>query len=83
MGYKVILRRLAEERKATNERLHQKAKDEYGTAFDALFSYMKNGQRHVKMKASDVAKQYRLLKGIKGYDDDEGDDDNDEGDNHE
>ena len=33
---------------------------------------MKNGQRHVKTKASDVAKQYVLLKGIKGYDDDEG-----------
>jgi hypothetical protein len=82
LGYKVILRRLAEERKATNERLHQKAKDEYGTAFDTLFSYMKNGQRHVKMKASDVAKQYCLLKGIKGYDDDEGDND-DEGNNHE
>ena len=72
MGYKLILCRLAEERKATNERLHQQAKDEFGTAFDTTFSYVKNGQRHVKTKASDVAKQYVLLKGIKGYDDDEG-----------
>jgi len=76
MGYKLILRRLAEERKATNERLHLQAKDEFGTAFDSLFSYMKNGRRHVKTKASDVAKQYVLLKGIKDYDynDDDGDD---------
>jgi hypothetical protein len=79
VGYKSILRQLAEERKATNKRLHQQAKDEFGTAFDATFSYMKNGRRHVKTKASDVAKQYVLLKGIKDYDYDEGDD-NDEGD---
>lgn len=78
MGYKVILRRLAEERKATNERLHQQAKNEFGTNFNTMFSYVKNGQRHVKTKASDVAKQYVLLKGIKDYDGDEGDD-NDEG----
>jgi len=82
LGYKVILRRLAAERKATNERLHQQARDEFGAAFDTTFSYMKSGQRHVKTKASDVAKQYLLLKGIKGYDGDEGDD-NDEGDNRE
>jgi hypothetical protein len=74
MGYKLILRRLAEERKATNERLHQQAKNEFGAAFDTVFSYMKNGQHHVKTKASDVAKQYVFLKGIKDYDDDEGDD---------
>jgi hypothetical protein len=74
MGYKLILRRLTEERKATNEQMCQQAKNEFGTAFDSVFSYTKNGQRHVKVKASDVAKQYVLLKGIKDYDDDEGDD---------
>ena len=73
----MILRRLAEERKANNERLHQQAKDEFGTDFDTLFSYVKNGQRHVKAKSSDVAKQYMLMRGIKDYDDEEGDD-NDE-----
>lgn len=41
---------------------------------------MKDGQRHVKTKASDVAKQYLSLKGIQGYNDDE-DDNNDEGNN--
>jgi hypothetical protein len=54
--------------------LHQQARNEYGTTFDTVFAYMKNGQRHVKAKASDVAKQYVLLKGIKDYDGDEGDD---------
>ena len=78
MGYKLILCRLAEERKATNERLYQQARNEFGTDFDNMFSYVKNGQRHVKVKASDVAKQYVLIKGIKDYDSDEGDD-NDEG----
>jgi hypothetical protein len=53
--------------------LLQQAKDEFGSAFDTEFSYMKDGQRHVKTKASDVAKQYLSLKGIQG-DDDEGDD---------
>ena len=82
MGYKVILHRLAAERKAMNERLHQQARDEFGATFDATFSYMKNGQHHVKTKASDVAKQYLLLKGIKGYDEDDGNDGGDGGDNH-
>jgi hypothetical protein len=82
LGYKSILRRLAAERKATNERLHHQARNEFGTAFATMFSYMKNGQRHVKTKASDIAKQYVLLKGIPGSDDDEGDD-SDEGGNNE
>lgn len=82
MGYKVILRRLAAERQATNEQLLQQARSEFGTAFDTKFSYMKDGQRHVKMKASDVAKQYLSLKGVQGYNDDE-DDNNDEGNSHE
>jgi hypothetical protein len=71
LGYKVILRRLAAERKATNEQLLQQARDEFGTTFDTEFSYMKDGQRHVKTKASDVAKQYLSLKGIQGGDNDE------------
>lgn len=82
MGYKAILCRLAAKRKATNEQLHQQARNEFGTDFDATFWYLKNGQRRVKTKASDVAKQYLLLKGIKGCDDDDEGDDNDEGNNH-
>jgi hypothetical protein len=75
LGYKSILRRLAEEQKATNERLLQQARSEFGAAFDTTFLYMKDGQRHVKTKASDVAKQYLTLKGIQGYNDEECDDD--------
>ena len=75
MGYKSILRRLAEERKATNEQLLQQARSEFGAAFDTTFSYVKDGQRHVKTKASDVAKQYLTLKGIQGYDEECNDDD--------
>ena len=73
MGYKAILRRLAAEQQVTNERLLQQARSEFGTAFDTKFSYVKDGQRHVKMKASDVAKQYLSMKGMQGYNDDEGD----------
>jgi hypothetical protein len=80
LGYKVILRRLAAERKATNEELLQQARSEFGSTFDTTFSYIKDGQRHVKTKASDVAKQYLSLKG--GYNDDE-DDCNNKGNNHE
>ena len=76
MGYKEILCRLAAEQQATNEQLLQQARSEFGTAFDSKFSYMKDGQRHVKTKASDVAKQYLSLKGIQGYNDDEGNESN-------
>jgi hypothetical protein len=55
-----------------NEQLCQQAKTEFGTTFDTTFSYMKNGQRHVKAKASDVARQYILLKGMNDDDEDEG-----------
>ena len=72
MGYKAILRQLAAERKATNEQLLQQARSEFGSTFDTKFSYIKDGQRHVKTKASDVAKQYLSLKGVQGYSDDEG-----------
>jgi hypothetical protein len=80
LGYKLILRQLAEERKAANDRLYQQAKNEFGNDFDIMFSYMKNGQRHVKAKASDVARQYILLKGMDDYENEEGDDN--EGDDH-
>jgi hypothetical protein len=72
LGYKAILRRLAAERQETNERLLRQARNEFGTAFDTKFSYVKDGQRHVKTKASDVAKQYLSMKGMQGHNDDEG-----------
>ena len=55
----------------------QKAWEEYGSSFDTMFSYMKNGQRHVKTKAGDITKQYCLLKNI--YDDDADEGEEEEG----
>ena len=71
MGYKSILARLAAQRKERNEIWAQQARDEYGSSFDATFSYMKSGQRHVKTKAGDIAKQYCMLKNICDDKDDE------------
>ena len=77
MGYKSILARLAAQRKERNEIWAQKARDEFDSSFDATFSYVKSGRRHVKTKAGDIAKQYRLLKNICD------DDNNDEGEEEE
>ena len=49
----------------------QKAQDEFGSTFNATFSYVKSGQWHVKTKAGDIAKQYCLLKNICDDEDDE------------
>lgn len=80
MGYKSILARLTVERKKHDAWLYQKAKDEFGSSFDDTFAYMKNGQRHVKTKASDVAKQYMKLRGKTGIECDEGNGSDVEGD---
>ena len=48
------------------------AREEYGVEFANIFTYKKGGVSHVKTKACDIAKQYRMLKGIENiYDDDE------------
>jgi hypothetical protein len=78
LGYKSILARLTAERKKHDAWLYQKAKDEFGTSFNDTFSYTKNGQRHVKTKASDVAKQYMKLRGEMDSDCDEGNGEGDE-----
>lgn len=80
LGYKSILARLTVERKKHDAWLYQKAKDEFGTSFDNTFSYMKNGQHHMKTKASDMAKQYMKLRGKMGIDCDEGNGSDDEAD---
>jgi len=56
----------------------QKAQDKYSSSFDAMFSYVKNSQWHVKTKASEIAKQYCLLKNICDDDDDEGEEEEEE-----
>lgn len=64
LGYKAILARLAAERMAEDEHLSQLAKEEYGDQFSAVFSYIKGGRQIVKVKAADIAKQYRTIKGL-------------------
>jgi hypothetical protein len=78
LGYKNILARLAVQRKERNEMWAQKARDEFGSSFDTTFSYVKSGQRHVKTKIGEIAKQYCLLKNICGDDSDEGGEEDDD-----
>jgi len=44
----------------------QLAKEEFGTKFLEVFSYVKNGKEVVKVKHADIARQYRRIKGIEG-----------------
>jgi len=56
---------------AADEDLYHSAKEEFGDQFSVVFSYVKKGERVVKTKPVDIAKQYRKLKGMA----DTGDDD--------
>jgi hypothetical protein len=62
--YTAIVDRLAQERKENNSEMASRAKDEYGDDFGKIFRYKKNGASFVKVKACDIAKQYRMLKNI-------------------
>ena len=64
LTYTLILERLAKERTAGYQQLSEDARKEYGDRFDEVFSYIKGGQRWVKSKACDIAKQYLKLKGL-------------------
>jgi hypothetical protein len=61
-NYKAILAHLAEEHSTQNKRDAEAARQEYGSDFSRVFSYNKNGVRHIKSKDSDIAKQYWALK---------------------
>jgi len=50
LGYKAILLHLTAQRIAEDDRLVQLAKEEFGTKFLEVFSYVKNGKRVVKVK---------------------------------
>ncbi len=56
---------LAAERVTEDECLSQLTKEEFGNDFLITFSYIKGGKRVVKVKSSDIAKQYRAIKGMK------------------
>jgi hypothetical protein len=61
-NHKAILKHLAEERALQNKLDADAAWKEYGSDFDRVFSYNRNGVHCVKRKDSDVAKQYQALK---------------------
>ena len=68
-GIQAHLKRI---RQAEDATLAAQARDEYGAKFSNIFTYKKSGVSHVKTKACDIAKQYRMLKGIENiYEDDE------------
>jgi hypothetical protein len=64
LTYTAIIDRLAQERKESDNEMANRAKQEYGDRFSEVFWYKKNGVRCVKVKACDIAKQYRGMKSI-------------------
>jgi hypothetical protein len=62
--YTAIIDRLAQARKENDSKLASRAKQVYGDDFSKVFCYKKNGECFVKVKACDIAKQYRRLKSI-------------------
>jgi hypothetical protein len=62
--YTAIVDRLAQARKENDNEMASRAKREYGDEFSKVFCYKKNGACFVKVKACDIAKQYRRLKNI-------------------
>lgn len=68
MMYTAIIDRLAQARKESDNEMASRAKQEYGDDFSKVFCYKKNGLCFVKVKACDIAKQYRRLKNITDLD---------------
>lgn len=64
MNYTAINQRLQEIRSQEDTALAAQARAEYHENFADLFSYKKGGVMYVKVKDMDIAKQYRMLKGI-------------------
>ena len=62
LNYKAILRHLADERALQNRLDAEAARREYGSNFNHVFAYIRNGVRCVKSKDSDIAKQYQALR---------------------
>lgn len=71
MNITAIQARLTQIRKDEDAALAARAREEYGAEFDKMFTYKKSGIIHVKTKACDVAKQYRILKGIENINEDD------------
>lgn len=63
-GYTAILKCLAAIRAADNDQLAKLARNEYGSEFARTFGYKKGKAWVIKVKSSDIAKQYCAIKGI-------------------
>jgi len=63
MTYTAIVKKLTANRLRSDAEMAKQAKEEFGSRFDEIFVYRKNGVNHVKTKAADIAKQYRVIKG--------------------
>ena len=61
-NYKAILKHLADERASQNKLDAEAARREYGSDFNLVFAYNRNGVQCIKSKDSDIAKQYRALR---------------------
>jgi hypothetical protein len=70
-NYKAILKHLADERSLQNKLDAEAARREYGRDFDHVFAYNRNGVQCIKSKDSDIAKQYRALRGGTSIEEDE------------
>ena len=62
--YTAIVDRLAQARKENDSEMASRARQEYGDEFSKVFCYKKNGAFFVKVKACEIAKQYRRLKNM-------------------
>ena len=63
MTYTAIVKKLTANRLRSDAEVAKQAKEEFGNRFNEVFIYRKNGVKHVKTKAADIAKQYRVIKG--------------------
>src|ERR1700679_560503 len=61
-NYKAILKHLADERALQNKLDAEAARREYGSNFNRVFAYNRNGVQCIKTKDSDIAKQYWALR---------------------
>jgi len=64
MTYTGVVKKLKADRVKLDENTASFAKEEYGSQFNEIFVYRKNGALHVKTKPSEIAKQYRILQNL-------------------
>ncbi|TEB15132.1 hypothetical protein FA13DRAFT_1651398 [Coprinellus micaceus] len=63
MDYTTTLRAIQDDRRKDDEEQVKRAREEYGSRFDKVFTYRKGNTWHVLTKDVDIAKKYRSLKG--------------------